>query len=79
MSSAPSSNENKPGVVYRVSNVAFDLVTLGVFTGRYKHGKPNAWTSDGCSCVNLNADGTHKPRCTAGAAQQQASLDNERK
>jgi len=34
----------KPSILYRVTNVAFDLVTLGVFTGRYKKPSwPNAW------------------------------------
>ncbi len=82
MSSAPGNNANKPGVLYRVGNVALDLVTLGIFTGRYKHGWPNAWTSDGCSCIEVNADGTHKPHCTAGATQKQkleAPLDKSPK
>jgi len=38
----------KPSIFYRVTNVAFDLVTLGVFTGRYKKPEwPNAWSSSG--------------------------------
>jgi hypothetical protein len=64
-----TTNPNKPGAVYRISNITLDLVTLGVFTARYKRGWPNAWRSDGCSCVQLNADGTHKPQCTAGVSK----------
>jgi len=70
MASPPSTNPNKPSVLYRVGNIALDVVTLGVFTARYKRGWPNAWTSDGCSCIPRNVDGSHKPHCTAGAAQQ---------
>lgn len=67
---SPNDNDvNKPGIAYRAGNVALDLVTLGVFTGRYKRGWPNAWRADGCSCYHQ--DGTHKPTCTAGQGQEQ--------
>lgn len=71
MSTTSSPNVDKSSAIYRVSNVTLDLVTLGVFTGRYRRGWPNAWTSDGCSCPTVNTDGTHKPYCTAGVAQRQ--------
>jgi len=34
-----------PGLFYRVTNVTFNLMTLGVFTGRDKNTTkwPNAW------------------------------------
>ena len=70
MPTTASDGANKPGTIYRAGNVAFDLVTMGVFTGRYKRGWPNAWTSDGCSCKEVNADGSHKPYCTAGQQNQ---------
>jgi hypothetical protein len=84
MSSAPNSSAGKPSVAYHISNVAFDLATMGVFTARYKHGWPNAWTSDGRSYLETNADGTHEHYYSASAARQhrqqrqQASLEKER-
>jgi hypothetical protein len=67
--------DNKPGFFYRAGNIALDLATLGVFTARYKRGWPNAWRSDGCSCMpGPNDDGTHKEHCTVGQAQRQASM-----
>jgi hypothetical protein len=54
-------NPEKPGVLYRIGNIGFDLVTLGIFTARYKRGWPNAWTSDGKPYT------AHKPHDTTGA------------
>jgi hypothetical protein len=73
-----NNNANKPSTIYRASNVALDLVTMGVCTARYKHGWANAWKADGCSCIHLNADGTHKPHCTANATLRKPLLDEDR-
>ena len=40
-------SSTRPGALYRASNIALDLATMGIFTARYKHGWANAWCADG--------------------------------
>jgi hypothetical protein len=57
-------NANNPDVLYRASNIAFDLATMGIFTARYKHGWANAWWSNG-------RPHNYQPRYYAGQHQHQ--------
>jgi hypothetical protein len=70
--STNSNNETaKPGVIYRASNIALDIATLGVFTARYnkKHGWANPWTSDGKAWSESSDN--HNRKDASGVAPQQ--------
>ncbi len=66
MSSTPVTDTTKPNVLYRAGNIALDVVTLGVFTARYKNGWPNAWRADGSLPASVHTQGTNQPRDRAG-------------
>jgi hypothetical protein len=65
-------NANKPDALYRVSNIALDLATMGIFTARYRHGWANAWRADGRLPSRVHSDGAyHQTQFHAASAKEQ--------